>query len=162
MELVTCLREKNRMKTKRLKILSIDDDPGCQKAMSRFMTTIGYHTVETAFTGTEGFTKAARLAPDLILLDMMLPDMNGLQVMDRLSAAPATSRIPIIMLTGASLSEDQRKDLTSRKNFLRLEEKPADMTALLKFIDLLQDAGVKPGADNRPRPGTVKGTICGY
>lgn len=149
------------MKVKRLKILSIDDDPGCQKAMSRFMTTIGGHAVETADTGTEGLEKAAGLAPDLIILDLMLPDMNGMEVMDRLSAAPATSRIPIIMLTGASLNNDQRKDLASRNNFLRLEEKPADMTALLKVLDLLQDAGAESRADSRPWP-DIEGTICGY
>ncbi|MGD9642194.1 MAG: PleD family two-component system response regulator [Elusimicrobiales bacterium] len=149
------------MKAKRLKILSIDDDPGCQKAMSRFMTTIGGYTVETAYTGTEGLEKAARLAPDLILLDMMLPDMNGMEVMDRLSAEPATSRIPVIIVTGASLSESQRKDLGAKGNFLRLEEKPAEMTALLKIIDLLRDAGAESGADSRPWP-DIEGTICGY
>ncbi|PKM98880.1 MAG: two-component system response regulator [Elusimicrobia bacterium HGW-Elusimicrobia-3] len=149
------------MKAKRLKILSIEDDPGCQKAMSRFMTTVGGHAVEIAGTGTEGLEKAARLNPDLILLDMMLPDMSGMEVMDKLSAEPATSRIPVIIVTGASLNESQRKDLGARENFMRLEEKPAGMTDLLKVIDLLQDAGTKSGADSRPWP-DIEGTICGY
>lgn len=150
------------MKTRKLTILSIEDDPGCQKAMSRFMTTIGGHTVETADTGTEGVEKAARLAPDFIILDMMLPDMTGMEVMDRLSKKPATSRIPVIIVTGASLNESQRKDLRARANFLHLEQKPAILTNLLDLITLLRDTGATSGDDPRPWPDNLKGTICGY
>ena len=117
--------------------------------------------MEIAGTGADGLEKAARLTPDLILLDMMLPDMNGMEVMERLSAEPTTSRIPVIIVTGASFNESQRKDLRARENFLRLEEKPVGMTDLLKVINQLRDAGAESGADSRPWP-DIEGTICGY
>lgn len=123
------------MRKKPLRILSIDDDRGCQLAAARFLTFEGGHIVEVAKDGREGLEKAAALRPDIILLDMSMPDMNGVQVMEALCAGPATRDIPVIMITGASLSETDWDTLKGKRNFISLEQKPADFDDILGKIE---------------------------
>ena len=61
------------------------------------------YTVLHACTGTEGLTKASTLNPDAILLDLELPDLDGLEVVGRLKALPTTARIPVIALTAHAM-----------------------------------------------------------
>ena len=123
------------MGKKPLRILSIDDDPGCRRATARFFTLVGGHMVEVAETAAEGLKKAAALKPDIILLDMSLPDMNGLEVMEALCADSATRDTPVIIITGAGLSDAERNGLELKRNFMLLEQKPADFTGILGKIE---------------------------
>lgn len=123
------------MKKKILTILTIDDNPNYLKVAAKFFTIVGGHIVEVAENGAEGLKKAAELMPDLILLDMTMPDMNGLQVMDGLCANTRTRNIPVIMITGSRLSDSEYGALEAKENFMQLEEKPADFNRLLKTIE---------------------------
>lgn len=123
------------MNKKPLRILAIDDNPNCLHVAARFFTLVGGHMVEAAENGVEGLKKAANLHPDFILLDMIMPDMNGLQVMDGLCANASTRDIPVIMITGASLSDTDYSALIAKKNFMLLEEKPVDFDRLLRTIE---------------------------
>lgn len=123
------------MRKKVLTILTIDDNPNCLQVTARFFTIVGGHIVEVAENGAEGLKKAAKLMPDLILLDMIMPDMNGLQVMDGLYANACTRDIPVIMITGSRLSDSEYGELESKGNFMLLEEKPTDFNRLLKTIE---------------------------
>jgi len=118
-----------------LNILAIDDDFSCLLAYARFITLVGGHKVETAKNGETGVRKAAELRPDIILLDMCMPGMNGLEVMDALCAAPATREIPVILITGGELTEGELARLKSRRNFMLVEYKPASMGKLLATIE---------------------------
>lgn len=118
-----------------LRILSIDDDRSCRLAAARFFSSVGGHRVETAENGGEGLKKAAQLRPDIILLDMCMPDMNGLEVMEALCAGADTRDIPVIMITGSSLSDAEQDSLTTKRNFMLLEQKPANFTKLLEKIE---------------------------
>lgn len=80
------------------RILSIEDDPDFQHLISHVLRNQGYE-VHYAFTGPEGHEKALLLNPDLILLDMMLPGLNGVEVVKLLKERKATRDIPIIVLT---------------------------------------------------------------
>ena len=138
-----------------LKILAIDDDQGCRLAAARYLTLVGGHMVEVAETGREGFKKASELCPDIILLDIRMPDMDGLEVMDALCAAPATRDIPVIIITGADLSEAEQASLTGKRNFLLLEEKPADLGKILEKLETALGAGLRRQEDHssfRPVP----------
>lgn len=130
-------------------ILSIDDDPGCQKAAARFLTAIGGHKVEAAYSGAEGLAKAARLKPDIILLDLRLPDMSGEQVLDLLLTTPSTETLPVVILTGADLNKERRRALNMRKNLRLLAQKPAGLSTLLRKMNKIvsPDYNVRPGAD---------------
>jgi DNA-binding response OmpR family regulator len=136
-----------------MRILSIDDDPCCRMAVSRCLSYSGEHSVETAEGGRDGVQKARTSLPDLILLDMRMPDMDGLDVMEALSRDPRTRDIPVVMLTGATLGADQDKSLKSNANFLLLEQKPCDLNKLLKNAEALI-ARKAPQTAKRPSKGS--------
>jgi two-component system, OmpR family, KDP operon response regulator KdpE len=86
-------------------ILVIDDDPGLLSVCTVGLQALG-HTVRTAETGEEGISEAALHAPDVIVLDLGLPDTDGLVVCKRIRA---WSEVPIIVLS-ADGSEDRKVD----------------------------------------------------
>ena len=86
-------------------ILVIDDDPGLLNVCSVGLQALG-HTVRTAETGEEGISRAALHAPDVIVLDLGLPDLDGLVVCKRIRT---WSEVPIIVLS-ADGSEDRKVD----------------------------------------------------
>ena len=141
------------MKSKPLKILHIDDDLSCRLATAEFFTFMGGHIVEVAENGREGLEKAAEIRPDIILLDMNMPDMNGMEIMDALCACAATRDIPVIIITGAGLSDSEQESLELKPNFMRLEQKPADFERLLGEIE----AALLPGIPGTRKRGLVFG-----
>lgn len=119
------------------KILSIDDNSDYQAVTARFFALNGPHMVFVAENGTDGLKKAADVRPDIILVDMNLPDMTGLEVINNLYQDPLTREIPAIMITGSRLSQLEHTDLKASKNAVWFEEKPVDMKALLHKIEAL-------------------------
>jgi two-component system phosphate regulon response regulator PhoB len=83
------------MKTK---ILIVDDEPDALELVEFNLRQAGYD-ISTAADGAEALKQARAVVPDLIVLDVMLPEMDGLEVCKTLRRDPATARIPIIMLT---------------------------------------------------------------
>lgn len=79
-------------------ILIVDDDADERTLLGDVLRAQG-HTITAARTGAEGLRMAQELAPDLIILDVMMPDLNGFTVCERLRATPATAEVPIIMAT---------------------------------------------------------------
>jgi len=79
-------------------ILIIEDERDLAELLAFNLEMEGYRTV-IALNGTDGLESAARILPDLVLLDLMLPGMLGTEVCKVLKKSPATSRIPVIMLT---------------------------------------------------------------
>lgn len=95
------------------KVLIIDDDATMQSLYLRTFQLEGF-TVEVAASGTEGLEKAAASPqPDIILLDMMMPVVNGLEVLEKLKANAATSHIPVVVMSNYS-----EYNITSRANEL--------------------------------------------
>ncbi len=88
------------------KILIIEDEKDIQQLVRMYLEKEGYH-VATASTGLEGLRQAKTNIPDLILLDLMLEEMDGLEVCKRLRADAKTAMIPIIMLTAKAEEADQ-------------------------------------------------------
>ena len=79
-------------------ILIVDDEPHNRKLFDAIVRHEGYLSI-SASTGEEALLSVAQHAPDLILLDVMMPGMNGYEVASRLKANPATLNTPIIMIT---------------------------------------------------------------
>lgn len=88
------------------RILIVEDERGLTQSLSWYFNKEGYET-HVAETGTEGLRKAQTILPDVVLLDIMLPGMNGLDVCRELRAGERTREIPIIMLTAKSEETDQ-------------------------------------------------------
>lgn len=80
-------------------IMVVDDDQSMMTIIEHFLSQEEY-AVQTAFRGQEVFARLEEQRPDLIILDIMLPDMSGLEVLKRLKGAAETSSIPVILLTG--------------------------------------------------------------
>jgi DNA-binding response OmpR family regulator len=79
-------------------ILIVDDDPDMVELLRIALTEAGY-LVYTAATGTEALAEARRSQPDLVILDLLLPELNGFNVCEGLRRNPETASIPIIMIT---------------------------------------------------------------
>jgi two-component system phosphate regulon response regulator PhoB len=90
----------------RTRVLVIEDERGLTEVLSYNLQREGYETV-VAHDGQEGLRKAQTLLPDLILLDLMLPVMSGLEVCRELKAGERTRDIPIVMLTAKAEETDQ-------------------------------------------------------
>ena len=91
------------------KVLVADDDPINREVLGELLKPD--YTVLLAKNGVQTLEKAARLAPDLILLDVVMPDMDGYEVLRRLRADPATSHIAVIFISGLDRPEDEANGL---------------------------------------------------
>ena len=96
------------MAAQRSKILVVDDTEPNLRLLRALLTGAGYE-VATAGCGVEGIEAAERENPDLILLDIMMPDITGFEVCQRLRAARHTREIPIVFLTALHEMEDHMR-----------------------------------------------------
>ena len=113
------------------KILIVDDDPLNIKLLAAKLPDEKYKTIE-ACNGAEAIEKALKESPDLILLDIMMPEMDGYEVTKRLKDNPATREIPIILITALDNRDDKVKGLEAgAEEFLN---KPINTTELLARI----------------------------
>ena len=88
------------------KILYIDDDENNTRLMKRILEADGY-SVLLALNGIEGLDQAKRERPDLILLDIYMPDINGHEVAQRLQGMENTKNIPIVMISASASPKDK-------------------------------------------------------
>lgn len=110
-------------------ILVVDDELANAEVLSLILQDEGYR-VYCASNGRQALDKVAELRPDLVILDFMMPVMNGAEMGHTLRGAPATSHIPILM--NSSLQEDAvREHFTGYDAFLR---KPYNIDAVLRLI----------------------------
>jgi signal transduction histidine kinase/CheY-like chemotaxis protein len=116
-------------------VLAVDDDPHIRALLSQEFTEAGYR-VRTAANGREALAEVRNERPDLIILDVMMPEINGFDVAAILKNDPQTMDIPIIIL---SIVEDRTRGF--RLGVDRYLTKPIDATALLKEARTLLDQG---------------------
>jgi len=113
------------------KILLVEDNELNRDMLSRRLIRRGFDVV-IAVDGAEGLGMAASKSPDLILLDMSLPVINGWDVAQKLKADSSTSSIPIIALTAHAMGGDRKKALDAGCN--EYETKPVEFKRLLEKI----------------------------
>ena len=113
------------------KILIVEDNPMNRDMLSRRLIRSG-HLVLMAGDGKQGITSAQAESPDLILMDMSLPEIDGWEATRRLKSDQATRRIPVIALTAHAMSSDRQKCLEAGCD--QTLTKPIGRTALLQEI----------------------------
>ncbi len=91
-------------------VLGIDDDPVALRLYQATLEGMGI-VVATASGGEEGVRLARELKPGCILLDLVMPDLDGFEVLDQLKADPETAQIPVIVITAAQISEAEKQRL---------------------------------------------------
>jgi CheY-like chemotaxis protein len=116
------------------KILLVEDNEMNRDMLSRRLQRRGYEVV-IAIDGQEGVAKAQTEAPNLILMDMSLPVMDGWEATRRLKAAPATMAIPVLALTAHAMSGDREKAMEAGCD--DYDAKPIDLARLLAKIEVL-------------------------
>jgi CheY-like chemotaxis protein len=91
------------------RILIVDDEYDIRAVAELALKTVAGWQVLTAASGSEGLDKAALEQPDAILLDVMMPEMDGIATLQALQANPATESIPVILMTAKAQAADQRR-----------------------------------------------------
>lgn len=87
------------------KILIVEDDPFLLKMYTKKLQVEGFE-VEVAKDGEEGLAKLKSFLPDLVLMDVMLPKLNGIEALERAKLDPQTKNIPIVVISNLSTSTD--------------------------------------------------------
>lgn len=112
------------------KILVVEDDPSVRGLLHTLLTGEGYE-VATASDGLAGLVKASSATPDLMLLDLMMPDLGGVRVLEELRNDPLMADIPLIVVTGKLEAVPSLRALLGDDNVF---VKPFGVTELLDRV----------------------------
>jgi CheY-like chemotaxis protein len=117
------------------KVLIIEDDPLMSRMYQKIFSFEKYE-VEMAGNGEEGLAKATSFGPTIILCDVMMPVMNGMQVLEKLKADEQTKHIPVVMLTNLAGQADAEAALAkgAGKYIIKSEHDPKDVSTMIKEI----------------------------
>lgn len=116
------------------KILSIEDDTFLLALLSGKLVEAGY-TVFSATTGADGLAKAKAEHPDIILLDVMLPDIGGFEVLEKLKTDSGTQAIPVILLSnlGGRDEIEQGKQLGATSYLIKANIVPDELAQMIEL-----------------------------
>ena len=126
------LQEQSDTDARRLTILVVDDDEEQAFCLSSRLERLGYRT-EVAHAGRHALATAQLEQPNLVLLDLCLPDINGLEVCAEMADHPETCDVPIILVSGMDSADIVRKSRAAGCRFFI--RKPYDPNALLALIE---------------------------
>jgi CheY-like chemotaxis protein len=117
------------------RILIIDDEPDIREATQVCLEVSKGWSVTTASSSQEGLAKAASEQPDAVLLDVMMPDMDGLETFEQMRLNPKTQHIPIILLTAKAQPDDRRR--FTQLDITAVITKPYDPLTLADQIEAI-------------------------
>jgi len=115
-------------------ILCVEDNPQNMRLVRKMLNSAGYQVIE-AQDGESGYTTILEQRPDLVLMDVNLPDIDGLQVTSAVKALPDYSHIPIIALTANAMHGDRERCLEAGMN--EYLSKPVRLKELVQTIEKL-------------------------
>ncbi len=116
----------------RKKILIVEDNNDCRDLLAKLINSSGYDAIE-ADSGREAISKAIEMHPDLILMDIYLPDIGGDKIIARLKANPDTRDIPVIITT--ALMERTAKNHALHAGAAEMLQKPFSITTMREVLD---------------------------
>jgi len=128
------------VETAMARILMVEDNEMNRDALSRRLERRGYEVV-LAVDGKQGLTLAQSAQPDLILMDLSLPEIDGWEATRCLKAASATAQIPLIVLSSHAMAGDREKALAAGCD--DFDTKPVDFQRLLVKIETLLQEGMR-------------------
>jgi len=118
-----------------IKVFIVEDDPLMSRMYQKIFTFEKYE-VEMASNGEEALLKIPGAQPTIILLDVMMPKMNGLQVLEKLKTDPVTKSIPVVMLTNLAGQQDAETALSKGavKYIVKSEHEPKEVADMVQEI----------------------------
>ncbi len=119
-------------------ILTVDDEARILQLINDILSTKGYDVL-TAMSGKEAIRKTKKSLPDLIVMDIMMPDIDGAEAVKLLKEDPSTKDIPILFLSGIIMKEEGKSDMDINVggNFYSALPKPFGAEELLTAVDKL-------------------------
>jgi len=120
-------------------ILVVEDNEKNRKLVRDVLAVTGYRVVETE-TGEEGVRLADERRPALILMDVQLPGIDGIEALRRLRADPATAAIPVVAVTASAMTQDRQKIMAA--GFDGYQAKPISVRPFLELVRAVLD---RPG-----------------
>ena len=129
-------------------LLIVEDDPLMSRMYQKIFSFEKYE-VATAANGEEGLDKVRELKPTVVLLDVMMPKMNGLQVLEKIKSDPDIKHIPVIMLTNLAGEKDAESALMKGavKYIVKSEHDPKQIVAMVKEIIAAHSRDEVPGVN---------------
>jgi len=129
------------------RVLIVDDDDAQTEILAMRLGRLGFRTL-TAASGASGLRQARQERPDLVVLDVRLPDADGMEICEQLTDDPATCMIPVIILTGMERPDIVRCARQAGCRFF--VRKPYDPNALLLLIQSALRQGQEWAGDEAP------------
>jgi two-component system alkaline phosphatase synthesis response regulator PhoP len=122
------------------KVLIIEDDPATARLVDYSLRHHGYQVI-TASNGLEGIRKARSESPDLVILDVMLPGMDGYEICHRLRSDPAMAKIAILMFSAKAQGVDKDMGLkVGADDYLTKPSAPAEIVAMVEKLLAKKDS----------------------
>jgi two-component system alkaline phosphatase synthesis response regulator PhoP len=116
------------------KILVIEDDPATSRLVDYSLRHEGYQVI-TASNGLEGVRKALSESPDLVILDVMLPGMDGFEICHRLRSEPTTANLPILMFSAKAQEIDKETGIkVGADDYLTKPAAPAEIVSRVEKL----------------------------
>jgi CheY-like chemotaxis protein len=125
------------------RVLVVEDDPSVRGLLATLLGAEGYQ-VAVAADGLSGLVKASSQRPELILLDLMMPDLGGIRVLEELRGDPALSDVPVIVVTGKVDAIPELREVLGEENVFA---KPFGVAELL--VRVAQVTGGPTAPDGR-------------
>lgn len=134
------------------KILLVEDDPLIYRMYQKLFTLEGFET-ELAENGQIGLDKLKTFQADIILLDIMMPTMNGVEMMAHLKSDPATKNIPVVVLTNVTDTNTAHEVFTKGADLtiVKSETEPDQVLAWIKSVLAKAGKPVDPSEANPPK-----------
>jgi len=120
------------------RILVVEDNPLNLKLVRDVLGAAGYDVV-SATSGEEGLREATAQPPDLVLMDLQLPGIDGVETMRQLRAGPLEDDVPVVAVTASAMAEDQAN--AARAGFDGYIEKPISVRALVDEVEAFLQGG---------------------
>jgi CheY-like chemotaxis protein len=150
-ELVAAIKRfsiSTKLNSEAVKVLAIDDDPMALELIAGILGSEGYRVIK-ASTGIEGIALAKTELPELIILDLLMPEFDGFAVLDKIAGDEVIKEIPILILTNKDLTAEEKKQLIGRISFLAQKQ----AFSRRSLVDLVHRLVVSPpggAASRRP------------
>lgn len=117
-------------------MLIVDDNVEFRTMVSDYFTDLGFN-VQIAGNGREGLVKAREIKPDIILLDVMMPDIGGIEVLRNLQTEDDTRDIPVVVITGTFFDKNMSELFRQESNCREFMSKTVELSYLQKKVQSL-------------------------
>lgn len=133
------------------KLLLVDDEPGLREAVQAYLSQSGF-TVEVATNGQEGWDKLQQDIPDLVITDIMMPEVDGYQLLKQMREDPRLKSIPVVFLTARGMTSDRIQGYQARCD--AYISKPFDPDELVAVVEnlLARRSNVTEGLEDGETP----------